>query len=79
MFEQLKTILVNKFQVPGDQVVPGATLADLDLDSLDIVELAMLFQKEMSASISEDELGELAKTANLDAIAQLVESRRVTV
>jgi acyl carrier protein len=75
MFEQLKQILVTRFHVPSSQVVPDATLADLDLDSLDVVELVEVLKDVLGIAVTEDDL---AETDSIAAIIALSESRRAT-
>jgi acyl carrier protein len=72
MFEQLKQILVTKFHVPGNEVVPETTFDDLGLDSLDLVELAAVVQDEFGVSLAEEELAEVH---DLESVVRLAESR----
>jgi acyl carrier protein len=73
VFEQLKEILVGKFELQAQTVTPAATLSGLELDSLDVVELALVIEKELGVRVSDDEL---AETDELDAIVRLVAARR---
>ncbi|MFY4723496.1 acyl carrier protein [Streptomyces sp. LaBMicrA B280] len=43
---RLASLLRNKFEVPADRIVPTATLGELDLDSLAVVELYVTLQEE---------------------------------
>jgi acyl carrier protein len=72
MYIQLKEILTTKFQLDADEIVPSSTLEDLQLDSLDLVELALVIEKEFGTRVSDDEL---AETQQLEAIVDLLESR----
>ncbi|MGI5170727.1 phosphopantetheine-binding protein [Spirillospora sp. CA-253888] len=48
-------IISNQFEVPREQINPGVTLAELDLDSLALVELAAALEEEFDIpSIEED-------------------------
>jgi acyl carrier protein len=76
MYVQLKQILTTKFQLDADEIQPSSTLEDLQLDSLDLVELALVIEKEFGARVSDDEL---ADTQHLEAIVDLVESRSAKV
>ncbi|MCX2923443.1 MULTISPECIES: acyl carrier protein [Streptomyces] len=60
MFETLKEMLVSKLKVAPEQVTPEATREDVELDSLAIVELSLLLEKELGLQISDDELLEAA-------------------
>jgi acyl carrier protein len=73
MYEQLKQILASKFQINPDHIEPNSRLSELELDSLDIVELALVMEKEMGAKVSDDELIE---TQQLDSIAELALRRQ---
>ncbi|HWH01657.1 MAG TPA: phosphopantetheine-binding protein [Pilimelia sp.] len=76
MFEQLKQIMATKFQIDAAEITPDSTLKGLELDSLDVVELAMVVEKELGARISDDEL---AEAQQLDRIVELISSRSATV
>ncbi|HEX6521513.1 MAG TPA: acyl carrier protein [Streptosporangiaceae bacterium] len=56
MFETIKRILAEKFQVEADEIVAGAVLENLGVDSLDLVELSLVLESEFGLSISEDEI-----------------------
>jgi acyl carrier protein len=67
VFETLKEMLVSKLKVTPESVVPDATREDIELDSLAVVELSLVLEKELGLTISDDELlsaetvGEMAK------------------
>lgn len=72
LLDQLKEILVTSFQADPDLVAPEATLTELELDSLDLVELSLVIEKQFEARVSDDELAELQR---LDAIVSLIGDR----
>jgi len=76
MFAQLTEILISKFHVDPADIVPGATLEGLELDSLDVVELGLVLEKEFGARITDDELVDAQR---LDAIVELTQRRAATV
>ncbi|MET8129520.1 acyl carrier protein [Streptomyces sp. NPDC005065] len=76
MFDTLKDILVSKLKVPHEQVTPESTAEEAELDSLAIVELSMILEKELNVHITEDELSE-AET--IGEIARLMEERSVKI
>lgn len=76
MFDDLQKILVHNLMIPAEDVSPEATPQDIDLDSLAIVELSMVLEKEWHIAIKEDEI---AAAATLGDIAQLMEQRSATV
>ena len=64
-YEYLSDLLVEKFGIPADKIVSEASLTDLGLDSLSIVELVFDVEDEFDIEISEDDsdfksLGEAA-------------------
>ncbi|GGR35362.1 acyl carrier protein [Streptomyces roseolus] len=66
VYDHLVTLLVDKFEVDGDRIGPSATLGELDLDSLAVVELYVTLQEQWriplddSAANSELTVGEVA-------------------
>lgn len=68
-FSRLSTILVTYFGVEESEVRPDATFAELDLDSLAIVEFALVAEKEFGVPIGEDEVSPNATVD--DALALL--------
>jgi acyl carrier protein len=72
VYDQLKELLINSFQVPEESITPNAGLEDLELDSLDVVELSLAIQQRLAVKVSEDEILELA---SLSALIGLIEAR----
>ena len=54
--DQVRALLVASFGVAAKEVREDVTFAALDVDSLALVELAMMVQKEFGVTIEEDEL-----------------------
>ena len=79
MFETLKNILVDKLKVSPDQVVPEATKEDVELDSLAVVELSLVLEKELGLKISDDELMELDTVGEIVALMEQRSAGSVTV
>jgi acyl carrier protein len=71
VYDQIKEILITSFQAKADDVAPTATLTELGLDSLDLVELAMAMEP-LGVRVTDDELAELQR---IDAIVRFVEAR----
>jgi acyl carrier protein len=67
--ERLKEILTAYFGVEADEVQLDATFAQLDLDSLAIVEFALVAEKEFGVVIGEDEVSPHATVT--DALTML--------
>ncbi|MHC5909237.1 acyl carrier protein [Streptomyces sp. S6] len=76
MFETLKEMLVSKLKVTPEIVVPDATREDIELDSLAVVELSLVLEKELGLAISDDELLEAATVGDM---AKLMEERSAAV
>lgn len=76
MYDHIKDMLVSSFNVPPDEVHPEATLEELELDSLDVVELAAVIKDRLGVQVSEEELADLMR---IGAIADLVGSRAARV
>ena len=55
-FEVFKQCAVEVLQVEPQQVIPEAKFADLDADSLDLVELVMALEENFDISVDESEL-----------------------
>ncbi|MEV3854055.1 acyl carrier protein [Streptomyces sp. NPDC050095] len=72
MWDVLKNILVTKLKVADDTVTPDTPREQTDLDSLGIVELSMVLDKEHGIGIREDEL---AAARSLKDISDLMEQR----
>jgi acyl carrier protein len=65
VFERVKSIVVDKLGVDGEDVQEGSSFVDdLNADSLDLVELIMAFEEEFSTDdqaveISDDDAGNI--------------------
>jgi acyl carrier protein len=75
MYEQLRQVLMTTFQVDPAEVTPDVTLAELGLDSLDLVELAMAISP-FGVHVSDDDLADLQ---HIGAIVAFIESPQPTV
>ncbi|MER7165660.1 phosphopantetheine-binding protein [Micromonospora sp. NPDC000207] len=76
MFDRLRDVMVRKFQLDPTEVVPDATLKDLELDSLDVVELSLAVEKELGVSVSDDEL---LQASDIRSVVVLLEGRTARV
>ncbi|MFI7602137.1 acyl carrier protein [Actinoplanes sp. NPDC049681] len=54
MYETLVDLLVTKFKVERDEIQPGITFEELEMDSLFMVELLLEVQTTTGVRISED-------------------------
>ncbi|MBB1244475.1 acyl carrier protein [Streptomyces durbertensis] len=76
MFDTLKDILVDKLKVSPDLITAEATPEEIDLDSLAIVELSLVLQKELGIEVSDDELTEAETVGD---IVRLMDERSARV
>ncbi|MER6735986.1 phosphopantetheine-binding protein [Streptomyces puniciscabiei] len=69
MYTIIKDFFAAQFTVPDDQLTPDAYLTDIGIDSLALVELALVLEKESGFPVDDDDLkaartlGELAELA----------------
>jgi acyl carrier protein len=67
MLAAISTILSTHFDVPAELIRPETRLADLDLDSVALVELAAMLEDELDLDVSntaitmQDRIGDLAE------------------
>jgi acyl carrier protein len=54
--DHVTTLLVASFGVPAEEVTRDVTLAELDVDSLALVEFCLLVEKKFGVTVSEDEI-----------------------
>lgn len=72
--DQVTEMLVSSFGLSPEDVRAEATLAELDVDSLSMVEFCMMAEKEWDITIGEDELtGE----HTVRDVVELLSSKRV--
>lgn len=61
MVEQIKDYIVTNFQIDRDSITPDAHLFDdLQLTSLDIVDIAMYIEEEFGIILEEEDLAEVS-------------------
>jgi len=73
--ETLETILVDKFSVPREVIRPEATLTELGLDSLDLIEVFFEVEETFNIRVPQDGATLRAATLQelLDTVTRLVE------
>ncbi|MFB7629668.1 acyl carrier protein [Streptomyces sp. NPDC056149] len=72
MYEQLKDLLITRAGLPGEPLVPEASLAGAGIDSMAVTVLSMALEDVMGLVIDEDELSAAPSVA---ALAELVAER----
>jgi acyl carrier protein len=73
--ERLMALLVDKVGVYEDDLRPDATFDELDLDSLVLIEFALIIKKEFGIRLEE---GELAPELSVEQAAELLVAKGVT-
>jgi acyl carrier protein len=76
VLERLSALLISRFGVSEDELRPDVTLAELDLDSLALVEFVMVVEKEFGVPVGEDDLTPQATVT--DAV-RLIDNKVVRV
>lgn len=73
IFERVRAELVESFELDADDITLQSTLFDdLDLDSLDAIEMAVKLQEMTGQRVSEDSLKELRTVSDvIDLAARL--------
>lgn len=66
VFEKLKRIICDYFEIDDDEFVPDALLADdFGLDELDLADLSMDVEDNFEVELSEDALENIATVGDL--------------
>ncbi|MEM0912918.1 MAG: acyl carrier protein [Pseudomonadota bacterium] len=73
ILKQIKEILVENFELDEDAIVPEAKLyEDLDIDSIDAVDLLIDLKKSVDVDISSEKFNEVKTVQDvMDAFADL--------
>ncbi|MEV5506095.1 acyl carrier protein [Streptomyces orinoci] len=71
-YDQLVGIVKTLHNAPAELFAPEATFAQLDVDSLTLVEISMRIERDLGVTIADNELQE---DLTLDATAQLIDSK----
>lgn len=86
IFERIKSIFIEEFELEPEQLVPEATLFDdLGLDSLDAVDMVVALEKEFGVKLKDEESIRSVRTLNdllqllLTIQAQLTDSDKETI
>lgn len=71
-YDQLVEIVTELHDAPRDRISPEVTFAQLDIDSLTMVEISMRIERELGVRIDDDELQE---DLTLGATTKLIDSK----
>lgn len=65
VFDKIREIIYNLFEIPEEEIVLETTLEDADIDSIDAVELAMAVETEFDIEIPDEALEKMRSVADL--------------
>jgi acyl carrier protein len=71
-YDHLVAILATLHEAPADLVSPEATYAELDVDSLTLVEISMRVERDLGVTVEDAELRE---DLTLGATAALIDTK----
>ncbi|MFG2721489.1 acyl carrier protein [Streptomyces sp. NPDC048416] len=71
-YDQLVDIVTKLHDVPRHRISPEATFAQLDVDSLTMVEISMRIERELGVHIDDNELEE---DLTLGATTELIDAK----
>lgn len=74
IFEKIKDILVKEFSIDASKLTPNAQLVeDLDLDSIDAVDLVVRLQSVIGCKVEPDDFRQIRTLQDMvDAIEKIV-------
>ena len=72
-FEQLKEILVKRFDAEESRIVPDAAIADIGLDSLTLMEFIFAAEDHFALRLPEDKLDPRQSGLTLGEVAQAID------
>jgi acyl carrier protein len=73
IFEVLREALIREFELPADLIRPEAHVVDdLDLDSIDAIDLAVCLEEELGVSFGKQDL---AGVRTLQDVVDLIDER----
>jgi acyl carrier protein len=58
VYETVAKIFVESFVVPAERITAEATLEELELDSIELVELSMIIEQEFGVKLSDEQLAD---------------------
>ncbi|MEG3631323.1 acyl carrier protein [Streptomyces poriticola] len=74
--ERISALLSGHFRVKPEAITPGVTLGALSFDSLVLIELGLVLDKEFDVRIED---GELAEEQTIDDVVELLAAKGASV
>ncbi|MDU9000642.1 MULTISPECIES: acyl carrier protein [Streptomyces] len=75
-YDQLVEILARLHDAPADRISPEATITELGVDSLTMVEISIRIERDLGVAVGDDEL---RPDLTLVDLAGLVDARRAAL
>ncbi|GGQ56655.1 acyl carrier protein [Streptomyces althioticus] len=72
-YDVLRSVLTSSFRVPEEEIEPGRTFAQLDLDSLALTELVLILHERLGVRVSTEAA---AGTSTLKEVARQLDALR---
>ena len=73
IFEQVREIIANQLGISEDKILKNTSFTkDLKADSLDVVELIMLFEEQFDIEIEDEQAGKLATV--MDVVRYIIDN-----
>jgi len=66
-YDELKSVLVS-LGIPEDDISPEASREEVGLDSIAVVELALVLRREKGVDVTEEEIGGTLTVADVAAL-----------
>jgi len=64
-FEQLAMIIEEKIGIPRDRVTPDTVLEDIEVDSIALIEVALVAEEKFGAEVPTDDLSSASTVQDL--------------
>ena len=65
LFEKIKAIICDYFELSEDEVTPETTFSEIGADSLDMVDLAMSLEDDFSVEVTDETLETFVAVADV--------------
>ena len=65
LFEKIKAIICDYFELSEDEVTPETTFAEIGADSLDMVDLAMSLEDDFGVEVTDETLESFVSVADV--------------
>ncbi|WP_328491591.1 acyl carrier protein [Streptomyces sp. NBC_00414] len=70
-YDRLVEIVAKLHDIPAERVTPEATFADLDVDSLTLVDISIRIERDLGVTVHDSEL---RPTLTIAGVAELIDA-----